>query len=90
MNKLDSLRQVDASTGIIKLSGKYRALEKELSLLLEMYECLHQKCYVENLLSIGKQSNNEDVIVKKRDLRRSLLFFFPFTKCVTINVDESG
>ena len=87
IDKLDSIRQVDAVTGRTILSDKYRALEKELSLLLEMYECLFQKRFVENLLL---QRNNE-AASKKRQHPRRLDFFWPFTKCLQINVDvESG
>jgi hypothetical protein len=89
IDKLDSICLVDASTGNMIHTAKYRELEKELSLLLEMYECLFQKSFVENLLS---QSNNKAVsIMKKRDLRSRLNFFSPFTTCLRINVDdESG
>ena len=88
INKLDSICLVDAVTGDMVHSNKYRELEKELSLLLEMHECLFQKRFVENLLS---QSNNEAVsIMRKRDLRSRLNFFSPFTKCLRVNVDDES
>ena len=89
IDKLDSIRQVDAFTGFSIYSNQYIELEKELSLLLEMYECLFQERIVENHVS---QNNDEAAsITKKRNLRRSLRFFSPFTKCLRITVDdESG
>ena len=92
IEELDRLREVDESTGYTRHSGQYRALEKQLSLMLEMYECLFQKSSVEQLISISMNKKDEDVcIAKKRNARRSFRFLFPFSNCLSaFDVDDES
>jgi hypothetical protein len=90
IKKLDSLREVDEESGYTRQTAQYRALEKQLSLLLEMYECLVQKRYDENLLSITTENENKDIFIQKNSVSiRSLRFLLPFQKCMSFS-DKSG
>ncbi len=90
IDELDSLREVDEESGYTRNTAQYRALEKQLSLLLEMYECLVQKRYAENLVSTSTENKDKDTFVQKnRVFSRSLRFLLPFKKCMSF-IDESG
>ena len=90
IKELDNLREVDEESGYTRPTAQYRALEKQLSLLLEMYECLVQKRYAENPLSSSTEDENKDTLIQKNRLFiRSPRFLLPFKKCMS-SVDESG
>jgi hypothetical protein len=91
IDELDSLRQIDMNTGHIIYSYEYRALEKQLALLLEACECLSKKEYVESLINPMQQHDIREHdgteqnwnYSKKRSCLSS--FLIPFSKCTFAN-----
>jgi hypothetical protein len=94
ITELDSLRQTDAlAIGPLQHSRNYYAKEKQLSLLLEAYECIFKLSCTNHVGSVKQRRMDKDEsYIDCRRLFR-LAWCIPLKKCVSLNVDtdaESG
>ena len=92
VEELDSLRQVDANTGHFTYSNEYRVLESQFKLLLDAYDCLFKKEYVDSLLRQQRNSNGQESFHAKNRGRfqKAARFLIPFRKCISVNLDAES
>ncbi len=93
LEELDSLRQIDTTTGLLQYSSEYDLVEKQFNLLLDTYECLFQLGYDDSqqLLSINEHDKKieEAPCIEKKNRRFRWPFSIPFKTCASIDVDAS-
>jgi hypothetical protein len=88
ISELDSLSQIDATSEHLQQSREYNLTEKQLSLLLEAYECLFQLSHLRS----AEQHGNCKIAtsIKSRIRRFKLPWLMLFNYCVSFDVETDA